>query len=147
MKFFCDIMLGKLAKYLRILGFDTRYEKKISEQELLLIAQQETRVILTRTNRLRNKKEIIFLDTDEPKEQLKIVLKKLGLGNRIRPFSRCLVCNEELIKLDRDAVKDKVPYFTFRTQNLFAQCPVCQRIYWPGSHLANMKKFLASIGL
>lgn len=145
MKFFCDIMLGKLAKFLRILGFDTRYERLISEQELILAARREGRIIITRKKRLVNEKDVIFLDTDSPKEQLKILNQRLNLKDRIKPFSRCLICNEEIEEIDKEEAKGKVPYFTFQTQENFSRCPSCQRIYWAGSHLKGMRKFLDSI--
>ncbi len=138
-------MLGKLAKFLRILGFDTRYERLISEQELILAARREGRIIITRKKRLVNEKDVIFLDTDSPKEQLKILNQRLNLKDRIKPFSRCLICNEEIEEIDKEEAKGKVPYFTFQTQENFSRCPSCQRIYWAGSHLKGMRKFLDSI--
>ncbi len=139
-------MLGKLARYLRILRFDTRYEKIISEVELVLTARREDRIIITRKERLTKEKGVIFLNTDSPEEQLKILNQTLNLKDRIKPFSRCLICNEEIEEIDKEEAKGKVPYFTFRTQKNFSQSPTCQRIYWEGSHLKK-KCFLFTMGI
>ncbi len=135
-------MLGKLAKYLRILGFDTRYERTISEKELLFNARRDERIILTRKKSLEPKEGVLFINLDDPKEQLRFLFEKLNLKDKIRPFTRCLICNEKLEEIRKEEAKGKVPYFTFATQNRFSCCPSCQRVYWPGSHLEKMRDFL-----
>ncbi|MEO0098126.1 MAG: Mut7-C RNAse domain-containing protein [candidate division WOR-3 bacterium] len=145
MKFFCDVMLGKLAKYLRVLGFDTRYENKIREEDLFLIARREGRKIITRKVKLKGMEDVIYLDIDSPKEQLRFLFEKLNLKEKMEPFSRCLVCNEELQKIKKEEAKGKVPYYTYQTQEKFSLCPSCQRIYWPGTHLRDMERLLKSL--
>lgn len=145
MKFFCDVMLGKLARYLRILGFDTRYENKIGEEDLFLIARREERTIITRKAKLKGLENVIFLSFNYPKEQLQFLFAKLNLKEGMKPFSRCLVCNGELLAIKKEEIRGKVPFYTYQTQEKFFYCPVCQRIYWPGSHLVGMKRLLKSI--
>jgi uncharacterized protein with PIN domain len=144
MKFFCDVMLGKLAKYLRLLGFDTRYQNRIAEDDLIATARRENRIILTRKVKWKGMESIIFINFDSPREQLRFLLGKLNLKGEMKPFSRCLVCNTELVAVSKEEVKGKVPYFILKTQERFSQCPTCQRIYWSGSHRERMEEFLTS---
>ncbi len=144
-KFLCDFMLGKLAKYLRMLGFDTYYEKEVSSLKMEFIAHTENRIIITRNKKYQNKENCLFLTTDNPKEQLLIVLNKFALFDKIKLASRCLLCNEMVKKIDKKDVKGKVPYYVFQTKAEFSYCPICGRIYWPGTHYEKMREFLKEI--
>ncbi|MCS7250035.1 MAG: Mut7-C RNAse domain-containing protein [candidate division WOR-3 bacterium] len=144
-KFLCDFMLGKLAKYLRMLGFDTKYEKETNKVKMEFVAKTENRIIITRNSSYKEKENCLFLNTDNPKEQLLIILNKLNLYDKIKLASRCLLCNEVVKKIEKKDVKGKVPYYVYQTKNEFSYCPICQRIYWAGTHYKNMEEFLEKI--
>ncbi|MEO0096619.1 MAG: Mut7-C RNAse domain-containing protein [candidate division WOR-3 bacterium] len=144
-KFFCDFMLGKLAKYLRMLGFDTKYEKEANKLKMEFIAKTEERIIVTRNSYYKEKENCLFLESDNPKEQLIIVLDKFNLYEKIKLATRCLICNEPVKKIDKKEIKGRVPYYIYQTQNEFSYCPICQRIYWPGTHYEKMSEFLEKI--
>jgi len=146
MKFIADIMLGKLAKLLRILGFDTLYYKDISLGELLGIGIEERRVILTRRAIIEKEdgEYIYFFITDNnPKRQLKEVLN--GLDLKINPeiaFTRCVQCNRKLTKMERKHVKGSVPDYIFQTHRDFSYCVFCGKVFWKGTHYENMLRSL-----
>lgn len=142
MKFLVDGMLGKLAKALRILGLDTVYTTGTDILTLLSHARNQGRVLLTLNHKLKGRADVFFITSEKVEEQLKDLFKHFSLENKIRPFSRCLVCNNELRKVTKEEVRNLVPFFTYRTQNEFSRCPGCGRIYWPGSHLRDMAQRL-----
>jgi uncharacterized protein with PIN domain len=137
-KFVCDGMLGKLCKLLRICGIDTLYSNQGTA--ILVEARKENRIILTMNTRLRGKEGVYFIDATDPPRQLERVITEYKLQKAIRLFSRCIECNETLVPTTKDAVRDKVPYFTYTHFDDFAMCPKCQRVYWKGSHYKNMLK-------
>ena len=146
MKFICDDMLGKLARWMRILGLDTYYKRDLPDSKLLKIALVEDRVILTRDSKIpkiRNAKNFVWIHSSDPLEQVKEVAQKLKL--KIEPerfFTRCLECNGVLEKIEKEKVKDKVWPYVYKTHENFVSCPNCNRIYWPGTHLQRMEKKL-----
>jgi len=131
-------MLGKLSRLLRIIGVDSTYTNE--GMAILLLARKESRVIITRNTRLRGRNGVFFLDKTVPEEQLSAVVDAYNLWSEIRPFSRCVICNDELIPIEKDAVKGRVPFFTYKHFDEYAKCPRCERIYWKGSHYKNMLK-------
>ncbi len=135
-KFICNGMLGKLSRLLRIVGIDSAYSNE--GMAILLLARKEDRIIVTRNTRLRGKKDVFFLDKTKPEQQLQTVVDAYNLWSEIKPFTRCIVCNEKLISVTKEAVKGKVPYFTYKHFSKYAMCPQCERIYWKGSHYKNM---------
>ncbi|MDH4210587.1 MAG: Mut7-C RNAse domain-containing protein [candidate division WOR-3 bacterium] len=137
-KFICNGMLGKLSRLLRIIGVDSTYTNE--GMAILLLARKESRVIITRNTRLRGRNGVFFLDKTVPEEQLSAVVDAYNLWSEIRPFSRCVICNDELIPIEKDAVKGRVPFFTYKHFDEYAKCPRCERIYWKGSHYKNMLK-------
>jgi len=148
MKFLVDFMLGRLCKWLRLLGYDASYFVSDKKSDLIYQSLKEGRIILTRDHRLSKKKAIklIVISSDILEEQLKQVFSELDI--RVDPeeiFTRCLVCNEVLLEAEKEKVKDKVPSYVFQTQKEFSYCPSCQKIYWKGTHwdLANqlLEKF------
>ncbi|MCX7785892.1 MAG: Mut7-C RNAse domain-containing protein [candidate division WOR-3 bacterium] len=145
MKFLVDFMLGKLARELRMLGFDVKYIQPNSPLVLLQIAKTENRTILSRNTKLKDYPEVLFIESEIPHEQIKRVLKQFNLEKEIRPFSRCIVCNELLQSIDKPEVKGRVPFFVFQTQKDFSVCPQCQKIYWRGSHWKNMQQRIKKI--
>lgn len=134
--FAVEMTLGKLAKWLRILGFDTVYSANISGEQL--IDMGKGRILLTRTKRIRDMKtaqERIFIMSNDPFDQLREVVQALGLTIKdIQPFSRCIRCNTPIRTVEKQAVRGKVPDHIWETQEIFHACSRCQRIYWPGSH-------------
>lgn len=144
LKFFCDVMLGRLAKYLRLLGIDTKYSRFTTEALLIKPALAENRIILTRRTNFQKKRGPIpffFITSNNSKIQLKEVIKHFGIrGSALKPFSRCLLCNTPLQDVDRPLVAGKVPDYIFNTTDRFSQCRSCRRIYWPGTHYNNMMK-------
>lgn len=132
-------MLGSLAKWLRILGFDTIYFKTIDDNELIKIAKQEHRILLTRDTRLIKRKEIdnyILINSNDVSGQLKEVLKSLTLtlALALACFSRCAECNGELSTADKESVANDVPEHVFLNFDSFFRCSSCGKVYWEGSH-------------
>lgn len=143
MKFVADRTLGKLAKKLRILGYDTLYYRSDDVHQLIHLARQEDRIILTRNTKLairRPKDRIITIQEDNPSRQLTEVVEQSNLSPvEDDLFSRCLLCNAVLLEIPRETAEGRVPDFIFHQQQDFSRCPQCERIYWQGSHLNHMK--------
>ena len=134
-------MLGKLAKWLKILGFDTLFFAKIGDDELLAIAEKEERVLLTRDNELFERADAasaFFIISEDWQDQLKQVLDRFKLRDKAKPYSRCIECNAVLKALSRDKAKNLVTPFVYKNAAGFALCPVCGRVFWQGSHQKDM---------
>ncbi len=146
MKFFADAMLGKLVKELRMLGYDTLYYRGKDLHELIQLARQQERVILTRNTRLNpetTENPIIQVTEDNPVMQLKELLRQGVVAmNEETFFSRCLLCNALLDNISRKEAEGKVPDFVFYQQKTFSRCPRCHKVYWPGTHQERMNKRL-----
>lgn len=143
MKFIADAPLGKLAKWLRILGYDTLYFQEKGLKKLLEKAERENRMILTRNRQLRKllvEKKSLFITQNQPWLQLKEVIQAYNLEKSRKPFSLCLLCNQPLREIAKSKIEGKVPEYVYDTQNNFFTCPQCQRIYWPGTHLQGMEE-------
>jgi hypothetical protein len=149
MKFIVDRMLGKLAKQLRMLGYDALYYRGEDVYPLIRLGRQEGRVILTRNTKLmprRPEDVILRITEDEPLLQLKELIQKGTIEmDEGKVFSRCLLCNALLDLISRKEVEGKVPDFIFHQHREFFRCPQCQRIYWPGSHLENMQRRIKEV--
>jgi len=148
-KFIADSMLGKLARWLRLMGFDTLYYPSIPDEDLVKKAKEEGRVILTKDNELacRNKGEnLLFLSSSDPYEQLKIVIRTLNLNPWEGLFSRCVYCNKIVKKVnDNSKIKNLVPSYAYRNSSSFYQCPECGRLYWEGSHHNKIREKIKSL--
>jgi len=145
-KFVVDVMLGRLAKWLRFLGHDALYFRG-DDNRLLVLAREEDRVLLTRDTHLLKRRppvRTLFIRSDHLFEQLKQVIEELDLPVEKRG-SRCIRCNVPLESLEKAEVEHLVPEFVFRTQPLFSRCPSCHRIYWPGSHVRRMEEALRDV--
>jgi uncharacterized protein with PIN domain len=146
MKFIADRMLGKLAKGLRMLGYDTVYYRGEGTYPLIKMAREEGRIILTQNSKLIPKKpedRIHRIMEDKPSLQLKeLIQTKVISLNEKTLFSRCLLCNILLNGITREEAEGKVPDFIFFQQKKFFRCPQCLKIYWQGSHQENMKRKL-----
>jgi len=141
-----DVNVGKLAKWLRIMGYDTLFNKGLGDDELIRIAMDEGRVLLTKDTRILRRRvaysgrlKLALIRDDDIKEQLRQVIQTLHLDRDLKPFSRCLECNEPLLPRERDEVQDLVPPYVFQTQTQYMECPSCHRIYWRGTHWQRMK--------
>ncbi len=148
MKFLADAMLGRLAKWLRILGYDTSYLPASHFHCLLKVAREERRVILTRNRHLPLESrdfKVFLIESDHWEEQLAEVLKAFCLRPGQGRFRRCLVCNQRLMPLEKAETEGKVPDFVFVHNESFFRCPRCGRIFWPGSHLSSMTKILSEL--
>lgn len=151
MKFICDDMLGKLAKLLRALGYDTYFQKDILDHQLLRKALEEARVVVTRDRKLVQVKTIpqyVLIWADRPLAQLEELLQKLSISlDNENIFSRCMECNTVLQKIEKEKVKEKVYPYVYQTQDNFWHCPTCDKIYWAGTHIQRMKEKLNKAGL
>ena len=131
-------MLGKLAKWLRILGYDTLYSRTLSDKSFLALGK-ESRILLSRNRSLVEKTspdKLILIEEDDPSVQLQSLVRRLGLRpDPDKYFSLCTLCNEGLKTLTADDVKGKVPDHVWAGHTKFSRCETCGRIYWPGSHL------------
>lgn len=149
MQFFCDVMLGRLAKYLRILGFDTLYNRSVSVSALISKALSDNRVVLTRRTALVKRSvaaPLLFIHSNDPAEQVGEVLQHLQIAPAdTKPLSRCLACNSLLHNADRDHVEGRVPSYVFSTIERFSACPECRRVYWQGTHYANMLQRISKL--
>lgn len=145
-KFVADAMLGTLAKWLRILGYDTHFDPDLDDHQLVRLARAEDRVLLTRDRDLSRRRGLhVLLVTGERLDaQVAQVLADLDLVSN-QSFSRCPVCNEPLADADREMVRSRVPAYVAQTQERFKTCPTCQRIYWRGTHWQQMDEQLALI--
>ena len=142
MKFVVDCMLGKLAKWLKILGFDAQFFSKIEDDKLLAIAREEGRILLTRdTELIQRAKDIetLFLNSEEWPNQVQQVLDHFNLQEKANPHTRCIDCNVVLKNLLKKNAKNLVSAFVFEQAESFALCPNCGRVFWRGTHFKDMK--------
>jgi uncharacterized protein with PIN domain len=142
MKFIVDCMLGKLAKWLKILGFDTVYFSKIEDSALVALAQKEGRVLLSRDNGLIEKSrdiKTLFIESEDWNHQVEQVLDEFDLWSEVRPYSRCIECNVELKDLPKRRAKNLVTPFVYERATSFAICPRCGRVFWKGTHHQDME--------
>ena len=144
MKFIADIMVGKLARYLRMAGNDVLYINNISDDEILKIAKSEGRIVLTRDSLMLLRKPFkdnsiksVFIKDDRVIKQLKQIKNDLGIP--LKPnLLRCLECNTELLKAQKEDLQDKVPPYVYKTQKDFLHCPQCDKYYWRGTPYDNI---------
>jgi len=136
-------MLGRLAKWLRLLGYDTAYDNAADDHELARRARAEGRVLLTRDRELANRRGLrtLLIQSQVLEEQLQEVREAFGPPPH-PSLSRCSVCNTALERVAPEQIADRVPPFVLRTQTEFHLCPGCGRVYWPGSHVEMMKRKL-----
>ena len=146
--FVLDAHLGKLAKYLRMLGFDTLYRSDIDDSEIISVARKEKRIILTRDKLLLKSKEVrhgYFVRSIEKHEQLREVVKKFDLNSQFKSFTRCMTCNTILLKVDKEEIHNKVDKDIFRIFNEFFYCKHCDKVFWKGSHFMRMEAYIREL--
>jgi len=149
LKFIVDNNAGKLAKWLRIMGYDTLFFNGSDDSGMIAIALAEDRVILTRDTQIIKRRVVtsgqlkaILIQSDEPERQMRQVIDTLNLDWQFKPFTICLECNQPLVERSKQQVKDLVPPYVFKTQSQYMECPACHRIYWRGTHWQAMTKKL-----
>jgi len=147
-RFVVDGMLGSLARWLRILGYDTDYVNQRDDPELVRIARAENRVLLTRDRELAGRRgvQVLLVESQLLDEQLAQVTAAYPLPSE-SPQGRCPVCNAALIQVLPENVADRVPPYVLRKHQSFQHCPGCGRVYWRGSHWRNMQARLKGSGL
>ncbi|MBA3005625.1 MAG: Mut7-C ubiquitin/RNAse domain-containing protein [Proteobacteria bacterium] len=146
--FAVDVNVGKLASLLRMAGFDTFYRNYISDPELVMVAVQEGRIVLSRDTDLLKRKELVYgylVREIYPEKQLAEVVHLFGLKDQLQPLSRCMRCNGLLQPVDKEQVLDQLEPLTRKYYHVFHQCSECKHIYWPGSHLDRMLKVLDTL--
>ena len=148
MKFAVDLMLGTLSRWLRIMGYDTTFNKKLSLVEFVEETKKDDRILLTRNSRIyeiKDFKNFYYVKGNHLDEQLKEIIKNFNLDVKSNIFSRCLDCNIEVKRIEKEKVKSKVPLFVYKNFNVFFECPKCKKIFWCGSHYKNTLTKLKNI--
>ncbi len=147
-RFVADCMLGRLAKWLRAFGFDVWYEPSADDHGLIAQARQRGAAVLTRDTRFPDPPDvrIIFISGDHVERQLGQLVREFPLDlTQAQPMTRCTVCNQTLVSATRDEVWERVPPFVYLTQENYARCPDCARVYWEGSHAPRIRRRLARL--
>jgi len=146
--FAADRTLGKLAKWLRILGFDTTFEIEV-RAELFYEYLEKDRIVLTRTGAIKNQfrtHRLVFIISNYLDVQLKQVIAEIGIcAADTRPFSRCLHCNIPIVDADLDDVCGLIPDYIYETHKEFHKCPQCNRFFWAGSHIKRCLERIAHL--
>lgn len=136
---------------MRALGYDTFYQKGIKDHQLLRLALEQERVLLTRDRKLiqvRTIPQFVLIWSDKPLAQLEELMQKTGIKlNQENFFSRCIECNAILEKVAKEKVKNRVYPYVYQTQEDFWRCPVCDRLYWAGTHIQRMQEKFKKAGL
>ncbi len=149
MKFIADAMLGRLAKWMRVIGCDVTYYRKIEDAELVDLAAQDGRLILTKDNllikRRKAKGNFFLVEGNSYNEQLKQVARHFSIDPYQNLLTRCVECNITLIETDKEKVRDSVPEYVYNNETAFRTCPQCKKIYWPATHKSEIIKTLNEI--
>ncbi len=151
-RFIVDQNVGKLSKWLRMMGYDTLFFTDEDDWLMVRAALAENRVILTRDTQVmsrgvvsRGRIKAILIQSEEPEEQIRQVAATLDLDYQSESFTICLECNQPLEKKSRQQVEGRVPAYVFQTQEQYMECPACHRIYWRGTHWLAMTERLKQI--
>jgi uncharacterized protein with PIN domain len=151
-KFIVDNNVGKLAKWLRIMGYDALLFMEEDDGKMVKVAMAQNRVILTKDTQIMRRRLVtsgklkaILVQESDAKAQLQQIVDVLHLDYQFRPFSICLECNQSLTEKDKDKVRDSVPPYVLETQSLYMECPSCHRVYWRGTHWQAMSRELARL--
>lgn len=150
MRFFCDTMLGRLAKWLRLLGFDTAYESEIDDWDLVRQGSLEDRVLLTRDREIMKRWQVVrgkvkasLIGADRIDDQLAEAITRFGLKPGAQ--ARCPEDNSVLEALPREEAQGRVPPYVFETQHEYRACPVCGRVYWKATHWEKIDRVRRSL--
>jgi len=146
--FVLDVHLGKLAAYMRMLGFDCLYRNDYDDPELARISSTQVRTLLTCDRKLLHRNEVThgyFVRSRDPQVQISEVIRHFGLNQRIRPFSRCINCNGLIAPVDKAVIADRLQPKTRQHYDVFYICQDCEQIYWQGSHVPEMIRLIDEI--
>jgi uncharacterized protein len=145
--FVADVHLGKLARALRLLGFDTRYSNTFTPAQLVAMAKEENAVLLSRSTAFSKITAIqsFLIQSEEPEKQLQAVVQHFNLQKQLQPFTRCLICNGQLEAVTKESVYTQLEPNTATFFDAFWQCATCKRIYWKGSHYDRMLKLVEKV--
>ncbi len=146
--FVVDVHLGKLATYLRLLGFDTWYRYDCDDAELAAISDSQQRILLTRDRGLLKRRRVTYgywVRASEPRQQSREVLQRFALWAKIEPFRRCLKCNGDLVSVELDEVSARLPAKTRQYYDEFFLCQKCQQVYWKGAHYSDLQKLVEQL--
>jgi uncharacterized protein with PIN domain len=147
-KFILDVHLGKLAKYMRMLGLDTLYENNYEDDEIVKISIIEKRTILTKDLGILKRNEVThgyWVRDTNPDKQILEIIERFDLKNILKELSLCLECNTPLVMVEKEKVLSKIPIKARKFHNDFYECPSCKKIFWKGSHYIKMKKIINDI--
>jgi uncharacterized protein with PIN domain len=146
-----DHNVGKLARWLRMMGYDSLFFDRGDDTEMVRRALSEGRVLLTRDRGIMQRRVVkngrlkaVLLESEDPERQMQQLLSAYDLPGRMRPFTLCLECNGALEPRDKEALKDRLPPHVYKTQRDFMECPACGRLYWRGTHWEAMMRRLAA---
>jgi len=149
LRFIVDHNVGKLAKWLRMMGYDSLFFNGSDDSHMVAQALAEDRVILTRDSQIMKRRVVnsgrlraILINSEEPEWQMQQLMDTLDLKHQLRPFTLCLECNQPLVERKQEEVKERVPPYVYKTQEQYMECPACHRIYWRGTHWETMIKKL-----
>lgn len=147
-KFILDVHLGKLARYLRFLGFDTYYRNDLDDDEIIRLSVAEKRIILTRDKGILKNGSVThgyYVRNQKPGKQLQEIVDKFDLKEKIKPFSRCSCCNGRIKKVSKQSVINQLKPLTIKHFDEFFQCTKCRNIYWEGSHFEKLSKWVQQV--
>lgn len=150
MKFIVDAMLGRLARWLRILGYDTIYDPNFSDDDLFFKAHQEKRILLTRDSELAhrmNPRYCCFITDHSVRDQLRQIIVTYQLNVEDFLFSRCTLCNSSIEAIAKENSQGRVPEFVYNSTQEFYYCAHCDKIYWAGSHIKQVRELIANLSL
>ena len=147
-KFVADVHLGRLTRYLRMMGVDVLYKNNFNDDEIVETSLKEKRAILTKDRGILKRGEVThgyWVRSTKVEEQVKEVLKRFDLQTEIKEFTRCIECNELLRPIKKELIINLLPPKVAKTQNEFFECHACKKIYWKGTHYLRMLTFIQSI--
>jgi uncharacterized protein with PIN domain len=144
--------VGKLAAWLRMMGFDSLFFTGDDDSAMVKQALAEDRILLTRDTGIIKRRVVnsgrlkaVLFQSEEPEQQMRQLLAECDLTGQASPFTLCLECNQPLVERSRDEVRERVPPYVFSTQTRYMECPGCRRIYWRGTHWQAMKRKLQKL--
>lgn len=147
MRFVADVHLGRLARYLRLLGFDTVYDRDRGDAELAEISSKQRRIVLTRDVELLKRASVThgyYVRSADPRTQVVEVTRRFHLDENLRPFTRCMVCNGLVSPVDKSEVEHRLPPLTREQVDDFSRCGDCGRVYWQGAHKSELERIVDS---
>jgi uncharacterized protein with PIN domain len=155
LRFIVDENVGKLARWLRMLGYDSVFFNGEDDSQMVRQAMAESRILLTRDTGIMKRRvvnsgrlEAVLLRSEKPAQQIQQLASALDIKTQSHPFTVCLECNQQLINRRPTEVKDRVPPYVYKTQTQYMECPLCHRIYWRGTHWkAMLNKLEKTVGI